>query len=299
MLEVINVSKKYGDISAVNALSFKVKPGRIFGLLGPNGAGKTTTMRMISNIIKPSEGKILFNNKSLSDFYDITGYLPEERGLYKKSNVIDLILYFAVLKGMKKTSAKTAALNWLEKLGIGNYKNRKVEELSKGNQQKIQFLISVIHDPEILILDEPFTGFDPINQQEIKNIILDLIGSGKVIILSTHQMDVAEKLCDEILLINKGKEICSGDITELKKKFGGNNIHLKFNGISDFIKNDASILSYEIYNNSAEIKLKDSVNPADFLKSIINKTSVTEFLTVEPSLNKIFLEVVKKSERVI
>ena len=299
MLEVINVSKKYGDISAVNALSFKVKPGRIFGLLGPNGAGKTTTMRMISNIIKPSEGKILFNNKSLSDFYNITGYLPEERGLYKKSTVIDLILYFAVLKGMKKTLAEIEAMNWLEKLRIGNYKNRKVEELSKGNQQKIQFLISVIHNPGILILDEPFTGFDPINQQEIKNIILDFTEQEKVIILSTHQMNVAEKLCDEILLMNKGEEICSGDITEVKKKFGGNNIHLKFTGNSDFIKNDTNVLSFEIYNNSAEIKLKNSINPTDFLKSIIDKTAVTEFLTVEPSLNRIFLELVNKSERVI
>lgn len=296
MLEVQKLYKKYGNIVAVDGVSFSAIPGRIFGLLGPNGAGKTTTMRMILNIIKPSDGKIIFNSKqSLSDLYNLVGYLPEERGLYKKSEVIDLIVYLASLKGMKRKNAKIEALNWLNRLGIKNLANRKIAELSKGNQQKVQFITSIVHDPTILILDEPFTGFDPINQQEIKNLILEFATLGKVLILSTHQMDIAEKLCSEIFLINKGKEVCSGELSEIKKKFGGQHVKLGFDGNGEFIKNDKNILQYEIFNNYSELQLKQSIKPSDFLKSIIDKTSVTHFSIIEPSLNKIFIDLVSES----
>ena len=296
MLEVQKLYKKYGNIVAVDGVSFSAKPGRIFGLLGPNGAGKTTTMRMILNIIKPSDGKIIFNsNQFLNDLYNLVGYLPEERGLYKKSAVIDLIVYLASLKGMKKKNAKISALNWLNRLGIKNLANRKIAELSKGNQQKVQFITSVVHNPTILILDEPFTGFDPINQQEIKNLILEFAALGKILILSTHQMDIAEKLCSEIFLINEGKEVCSGELSEIKKKFGGQHIKLGFDGNDDFIKNDKNILQYEIFNNYSELQLKNSIKPSDFLKSIIDKTSVTHFSIIEPSLNKIFIDLVNES----
>ncbi len=296
MLEVQKLYKKYGNIVAVDGVSFSAKPGRIFGLLGPNGAGKTTTMRMILNIIKPSDGKILFNSKqSLNDLYNLVGYLPEERGLYKKSEVIDLIVYLASLKGMKRKNAKIEALNWLNKLGIKNLANRRIAELSKGNQQKVQFITSIVHDPTILILDEPFTGFDPINQQEIKNLILEFATLGKVLILSTHQMDIAEKLCSEIFLINKGKEVCSGELSEIKKKFGGQHIKLGFDGNDEFIKSDKNILQFEIFNNYSELQLKDSIKPSDFLKSIIDKTSVTHYSIIEPSLNKIFIDLVNES----
>lgn len=296
MLEVQKLYKKYGNIVAVDGVSFSAIPGRIFGLLGPNGAGKTTTMRMILNIIKPSDGKIIFNSKqSLSDLYNLVGYLPEERGLYKKSEVIDLIVYLASLKGMKRKNAKIEALNWLDRLGIKNLANRKIAELSKGNQQKVQFITSIVHDPTILILDEPFTGFDPINQQEIKNLILEFATLGKVLILSTHQMDIAEKLCSEIFLINKGKEVCSGELSEIKKKFGGQHVKLGFDGNGEFIKNDKNILQYEIFNNYSELQLKQSIKPSDFLKSIIDKTSVTHFSIIEPSLNKIFIDLVNES----
>ena len=296
MLEVQKLYKKYGNIVAVDDVSFSAKPGRIFGLLGPNGAGKTTTMRMILNIIRPSDGKIIFNsNQFLNDLYNLVGYLPEERGLYKKSAVIDLIVYLASLKGMKKKNAKISALNWLNRLGIKNLANRKIAELSKGNQQKVQFISSVVHNPTILILDEPFTGFDPINQQEIKNLILEFAALGKILILSTHQMDIAEKLCSEIFLINEGKEVCSGELSEIKKKFGGQHIKLGFDGNDDFIKNDKNILQYEIFNNYSELQLKDSIKPSDFLKSIIDKTSVTHFSIIEPSLNKIFIDLVNES----
>ena len=296
MLEVKRLSKKFGSTIAVDDISFEVQPGKIFGLLGPNGAGKTTTMRMILNIVKPSSGQIIFNgDKSLSDLYNLVGYLPEERGLYKKSVVKDFILYFASLRGMKKSEAKSKVDKWLKKLGILDLRYRRINELSKGNQQKIQFITSIIHDPEILILDEPFTGFDPINQQEIKDLIFDFANAGKIIILSTHLMDTAEKLCSEILLINKGKEISKGELTEIKKKFGGNHIKLGFEGNFDFITNDRRVLHFEIFNNFAEIQLEDSVKPTEFLKSIVDSTSVSHFSIIEPSLNKIFIDLVRQS----
>ena len=296
MLEVKRLSKKFGSTIAVDDISFEVQPGKIFGLLGPNGAGKTTTMRMILNIVKPSSGQIIFNgNKSLSDLYNLVGYLPEERGLYKKSVVKDFILYFASLRGMKKSEAKSKVDKWLKKLGILDLRYRRINELSKGNQQKIQFITSIIHDPEILILDEPFTGFDPINQQEIKDLIFDFANAGKIIILSTHLMDTAEKLCSEILLINKGKEISKGELTDIKKKFGGNHIKLGFEGNFDFIKNDRRVLHFEIFNNFAEIQLEDSVKPTEYLKSIVDSTSVSHFSIIEPSLNKIFIDLVRQS----
>jgi ABC-2 type transport system ATP-binding protein len=296
MLEVQNLYKKYGNVVAVDGVSFQAKPGKIFGLIGPNGAGKTTTMRMILNITKPSTGKIIFDGiKSLSDLYNHVGYLPEERGLYKKSKVIDLILYFASLKGMKKKTARIEALNWLDRLKIKDIANRKIEELSKGNQQKIQFITSIVHNPNILILDEPFTGFDPINQQEIKNIILDFSNSGKILILSTHQMDYAEKLCSEIFLTNKGKEVCSGSLSEIKKRFGGQHIKLKFEGDENFIKNDSNVLQYEFFNGYVELQLKESIIPSDYLKSIVDKTTLTDFSVIEPSLNRIFIDLVNQS----
>lgn len=296
MLEVKNLVKVYKNVVAVDGISFRVKPGKIFGLLGPNGAGKTTTMRMILNIIKPTKGEIIFEDKiSNENFLNEIGYLPEERGLYRKSKVIDLLLYFAALKNMNKINAKSEAINWLMKLDIKNLMNRKIEELSKGNQQKIQFISSVLHNPKILVLDEPFTGFDPINQQEIKNYILEFVSTGRILILSTHQMDTAEKLCSEIFLINKGKEICSGELSEIKRKFGGNHIRIGFDGNTKFLNNHQQVIHQEIYNNYADVHLSDNANPHVFLKSIIDKITITHFSVVEPSLNKIFIDKVNHS----
>lgn len=296
MLEVKNLYKRYRNIVAIDRISFQVKPGKIFGLIGPNGAGKTTTMRMILNIIKPSDGEILFENrKSLNDFYNIVGYLPEERGLYKKSKVIDLLLYFGFLKNMKRSIARNEIMIWLNRFGIKDLAYRQIEELSKGNQQKVQFIASIIHNPKILILDEPFSGFDPINQQEIKNFIIEFVNSGKILILSTHQMDMAEKLCSEIFLINKGKEVCSGELADIKKKFGGKHIRIEFEGNPDFLKMHEMILQYEIFSNYSEIQLRDSINPSEFLKSIVDMTTLIHFSVIEPSLNKIFIDLVKQS----
>lgn len=298
MLQVKNLIKEYKDVVAVNDISFSVKPGKIFGLLGPNGAGKTTTIRTVLNIIKPSSGEITFDGKHIGqEFFNIIGYLPEERGLYKKSKVVDVLLYFAELKNLQKHNALSRIDHWLKTLNISDYKNKKIEELSKGNQQKIQFISAVLHDPEILILDEPFSGFDPINQQQIRDLILSFVDSGKYIILSTHQMETAEKMCAEIFLINKGKEVCSGDLSDVKRRFGGNNIKLGFDGDVKFLNSDRRVLHLDNYNNYAEIQLSDDINPSEFLKTIVDKLSITHFSVIEPTLNKIFIDVINQTSK--
>lgn len=295
MLEVKNLVKTFGQIKAVDNLSFSVKPGKIFGMLGPNGAGKTTTIRTILNIIKPNSGEVLLNQKPVtSEIFNSIGYLPEERGLYKKSKVIDVITYLAHLKGMNISSIKSETEKWLNKLEIPHYKERRIEELSKGNQQKIQFITAVIHNPELLILDEPFSGFDPINQQMIKDVILDLLDNGKIIILSTHQMDTAEKLCNEILLINKGREVLSGNLSEIKQKFGGNHVKFSFEGDVRFLNDMEEVISFEMYSNDAEVHLMDDVKPEMFLRKIIDKVIIKQFYVVEPTLNKIFIDSIKQ-----
>jgi ABC-2 type transport system ATP-binding protein len=302
MLIAENLTKEYKDVTAVNNISFRVEPGRIFGLLGPNGAGKTTTIRTILNIIRPTSGRILFEGDPISDqFFNIIGYLPEERGLYKKSKAIDVILYFARLKDMDKKTALAEANIWMKKLDITQYKNKKIEELSKGNQQKVQFITSIIHNPRLIIMDEPFAGFDPLNQQLIREIIISFAAMGKTIILSTHQMDTAEKLCSDIFLINKGKEVCSGSIIDIKKRFGTNSIRIIFEGDGSFITNMPSVKSIVNSNShsplsSIEVTLKEDILPKDFLKEIVGRLSITHFSVIEPALDKIFIDVIRNSQ---
>lgn len=297
MLIVENLRKEFKKVVAVDDLSFNINEGQIFGLLGPNGAGKTTTIRTVLNIIKPTSGNILFNGKKITnEFSNIIGYLPEERGLYKKSKVIDIILYFSSLKNMNKQDALNSADYWLNKLEISHFKNKKVEELSKGNQQKIQFITSIIHDPKLLILDEPFSGYDPINQQLIKDLILSFVDSGKIIILSTHQMETAEKLCSEIFLLNKGKKVIGGKLSEIKKSFGSNNVKVQFEGDAVFIKSLDAVKHVEFFNNYAEIQLNDNILPSDFLRIIIGRLDITHFSIIEPTLNKIFIDVIKNKD---
>lgn len=298
MLKVENLIKKFNDVVAVNDVSFQISEGKVFGLLGPNGAGKTTTIRTVLNIIKPTSGNVLFKDKQINEeFFNVIGYLPEERGLYKKSKVWDVIMYFASLKNMDHHLATTAANDWIKKLDIVSLKNKKIEELSKGNQQKIQFISAVIHDPELLILDEPFSGFDPINQQIIKDVLLSFAVAGKIIILSTHQMETAEKLCSEIFLINNGKEVCSGSIAEIKRKFGSNNIKIEFEGDGSFIKTLPFVKSIDSFNNYAEVQLAESFAPSEFLKHVLDKLRVTHFSIIEPTLNKIFIDVIKNDSK--
>lgn len=295
MLIVNNLVKRFNTTLAVDNISFTVRPGKIFGLLGPNGAGKTTTIRTILNIIKPTSGEIIFNGNPITyEYYNMIGYLPEERGLYKRSRVIDVLVYFASLKNLSNRDATNFADFWLKKLNISDYRNKKIEQLSKGNQQKIQLIAAISHNPSLLILDEPFTGFDPINQQEVKDIILALVSEGKTIILSTHQMELAEKLCEDILLINNGKEVSSGNLSDIKKNFGGNNIRLGFTGDSAFLDRLPEIIKHDNYNNYSDIQLRDDIIPSEFLKKMIGKIEVNHFSVVEPSLNKIFIDLIQK-----
>jgi ABC-2 type transport system ATP-binding protein len=296
MLTVRNLTKQYNDVIAVKDLSFTVSEGKIFGLLGPNGAGKTTTIRTVLNIIKPTSGEIRFYDKEISrDFFNVIGYLPEDRGLYKKSRVDEVILYFAALKNMSKADAVRQLDFWLKKLEILHYKTKKVEELSRGNQQKVQFITSVIHNPKLLILDEPFSGFDPINQQVIRETILSFVSEGKLIILSTHQMELAEKMCSDILLMNKGQEVCSGSLSQLKKNFSGNMVEIGFEGNSEVIKNLSYVKGVDDYNNFAEVQLEDTVEPYLFLRDVSGKIKVSHFRIIEPTLNKIFIDMIKHS----
>ena len=294
MLEVKNLVKKFQNNIAVNDISFNVEAGKIFGLLGPNGAGKTSTIRTILNIIKPTSGNIVFDGQPISEnFLNKIGYMPEERGLYKKSRVIDILLYFAQLKNMPLAKATDQAELWLKKLNILGYRNKKIEELSKGNQQKIQFIMSVIHNPQLIIFDEPFSGFDPINQQEIREMIFSFASEGKIIILSTHQMETAEKLCSQIFLMNNGKEVKSGSLADIKRDFGGKHLEIRFSGEISKISNMKEIRTIDIYSNYAEIQLYQDMTPSLFLKKIVNKIDVNHFSVIEPTLNKIFIDIIK------
>ena len=296
MLEVKNLVKVFKNTIAVNDISFNIEPGKIFGLLGPNGAGKTTTIRTVLNIIKPTSGDIFFDGQTISkDFLNNIGYLPEERGLYKKSRVIDVLLYFAQLKNMSLANATEQVEIWLKKLNILKYRSNKIEELSKGNQQKIQFIMSVIHDPQLIIFDEPFSGYDPINQREIRDLIFSFVSEGKIVMLSTHQMETAEKLCSEIFLMNDGKEVKSGSLADIKKNFGGNHVEIRFSGNISKISDMKEISTIDTYNNYAEIQLNQDVVPSLFLKNITDKIDISHFSVIEPTLNKIFIDLIKQA----
>lgn len=295
MLVIRNLTKKYSSLTAVKNVSFEVDKGTVFGLLGPNGAGKTTIIRTILNILKPSSGEIHFEGQPISKhFLNQIGYLPEERGLYKKSRVIDVIRYFASLKNIHSKESHLLANYWLKKLDIIELKDKKVEELSKGNQQKVQFITAVLHNPKLLILDEPFSGFDPINQEQIKENIHTFKDEGKIIILSTHQMETAEKLCTEILLLNEGESLYCGSVNTLKRQFGENMVKVEFSGsVPDFTEHP-DVVEVRYSKNGAYIKLNDSSDHSQFLRSISSKYNINSFNTLDPSLHKIFIEVIQR-----
>lgn len=233
-IEIINVSKSYSDYKALNNVSFNVPKQSIFGLLGPNGAGKTTLIRILNQITAPDEGRIMFDGTPLSQRHvSMIGYLPEERGLYKKMKVGEQAVYLAQLKGLDAKTAEKRLKYWFGKFEIGSWWNKKVEELSKGMQQKIQFIVTVIHEPKLLIFDEPFSGFDPINVNLLKNEILDMRDKGATILFSTHNMASVEELCDNIMLINKGKMLLEGGVTEIKQQFKNNIFELTMQNVSE------------------------------------------------------------------
>ena len=293
MLKVSNLRKDFSTIRAVDGVSFEVGHGQIFGLLGRNGAGKTTTIRMVLNILQPDLGEILYNGNPFSEeVRNMVGYLPEERGLYKKSKLTATILYFAELRGMDSVKATSEALGWLERFELLAYKDKKVEELSKGNQQKVQFITSIIHDPQLVILDEPFAGLDPVNQILFKDIFLELKQRNKAVIFSTHQMDQAEKLSDEICLIDHGRVVLDGQVRDVKKRYGSNSVHIEYEGDGAFIRSLPGVKNAMMYENSAEVQLEETQSPQTFLSHIVGRLEITRFELREPSLQSILIQTV-------
>ena len=291
VLEVKNLTKRFSGITAVDSVTFSVSEGSVFGLIGRNGAGKTTTIRMMLNIYFPDEGEVLFKGAKIAQgFKDSVGYLPEERGLYKKMKVIDMLLFLAELKGKKGSEINKLALQYLERFDLADRKNSKIEDLSKGNQQKVQFISTVLHDPDFLIFDEPFSGLDPINTNLLKEIILEMKNEGKVVIFSTHLMEFAEKMCDSIAMIDKGKIILNGKLSEIKEKYASKNVSLNYQGNISFLNNHPIIESIEDFGNATGIKLKNENSDQELLKLLMaNNILIKKFNVDEISLHEIFV----------
>ena len=294
-LRVSSVSKRFGEFTAVENLSFDVRAGRVFGFLGPNGAGKTTTIRMIVGITAPDEGSIrLFGEKISAVLQDRIGYLPEERGLYKKMRIADQLHYFAALKGLSKHDAEKRMDFWLDRMGLAEWKKKKTTDLSKGMQQKIQFITTVMHDPDLLVLDEPFSGLDPINVEFLMDVISEFKTREKTIIFSTHLMETAEKLCNDILLINKARNVICGSLREVKESYGKNLIALRANRAEAVLDDRTLISKTTVHADEMILHLTDGVDPQFLLRKLVESgANVSKFEKVEASLNDIFIDKVR------
>lgn len=294
-LRVEGVTKRFGDFTAVDDLSFDVKAGRVFGFLGPNGAGKTTTIRMIVGITVPDSGSItLFGDRVSAETQNRIGYLPEERGLYKKIKIVDQLRYFAALKGVSSSEADKRIDFWLDRMNLGDWKKKRTTDLSKGMQQKIQFISTVLHDPDLLILDEPFSGLDPINVEFMIDLISEFRTQERTIIFSTHLMETAERLCHDILLINKSKKVVSGSLREIKESYGENLIALRATGGNGVLEDRSLVNRIVEHADEMEVHLEENVDPQILLKRLIDSGAIiSKFERVEPSLNDIFIEKVQ------
>jgi len=295
-LEVKNLTKTFEKVIAVDNASFNVPEGAVFGLIGRNGAGKTTTLRMMMNIYQPDSGEIVFRGQKVEqDFKDSVGYLPEERGLYKKMKVWDTLLFLSELKGKKGKDVEKKANSYLERFELTDRKNSKVEDLSKGNQQKVQFISTILHDPEFLIFDEPFAGLDPINTNLLRQIILEMKSEGKVIIFSTHLMDFAEKMCDNIAMIDQGKIILNGELDEIKLRYANRNVSINYEGDISFLKDNNIVEHLEDFGNSTGIKVKKTEQVQELLKLLVeHNVIVKKFNANEISLHEIFVSLAEK-----
>ena len=287
-VEVSHVSKSFNGQSVVKNISFDIAPGEVFGLIGPNGAGKTTIIRMLLDILKPDSGEIRILDSLLSErTKDRIGYLPEERGMYRRLTVMDTLVYLGALKNKH---SKERALELLEKMEMVSHKDKKISELSKGMAQKIQIIAAIIHDPEFIILDEPFSGLDPVNMKLVKDLILELGKKGKTILISTHMMDQVERMCERIFMINKGTGVLYGSIGEIKSRYGKNTIFLEFDGE---LKKIAGVKKINQSGNYAELILDDGADMQNVLKTIVSEVRVNKFEISAPSLNEIFIQVVE------
>ncbi len=298
VLEVRNLVKTFDGLKAVDDVSFAVPEGSVFGLIGRNGAGKTTTIRMMMNIYLPDSGEVVLGGVKVGqDFKNKVGYLPEERGLYKKMKVWDTLLYFAELKGKTGRIVEKKAEEYLKRFELYDRRLSKMEDLSKGNQQKLQFITTILHDPEFLILDEPYSGLDPVNTNLLKDIILELKQQGKIIIFSTHLMDFAEKMCDHIVMIDHGKVILKGSLTEIKSKYSQRNTSLTFDGDISFLKENPIVEKIENYGNTTGIRLKEANQTQQLLKLLVdNNVIIKKFDANDISLQEIFIELAGNEE---
>ncbi|MFN8285198.1 MAG: ABC transporter ATP-binding protein [Chitinophagales bacterium] len=294
LLTLQHIVKQYGAYVASDDVSFTIPKGKIFGMLGPNGAGKTTLIRMITRILYPDSGSILFNGEALSDVHtEHIGYMPEERGLYKKMKVGEHLIYLGRLKGLSKAKAKENVHYWLNRFGIESWENKTIEELSKGMSQKIQFIATVLHDPELLILDEPFSGLDPINSKLIEDEIHELSNKGKTIIFSTHRMEQVEEICDDIVLVNKGRIILEGGVKDLKQRFKENKFRVQFNGeVTGGFLEKLNIV--ERGKGELTVKFEEEHKGNELLRLFVeNNVEVHSFNEVLPSINEIFIRQVQ------
>jgi ABC-2 type transport system ATP-binding protein len=287
------VTKAFGEFRAVDRIDLEIPAGEIFGLLGPNGAGKTTTIRMIMDIIRPDTGEVEVLGRKLADgTKDRIGYLPEERGLYRKMKLVEMLEFQGAIKGMAPAAARKAGSDWLDRLELGDWKEKKVEELSKGMQQKAQFVAAVMAKPDLLILDEPFSGMDPVNQDLFKDVIVEVNRAGATILFSTHQMDTAERLCKRIALINHGKVALAGVLSELKAGFGKNSVLMEFEGEGSFLGSLPGIARVDDYGQYQEIRLAAGADPQELLRASVGRLRIRRFEIVSPTLHNIFIELV-------
>jgi ABC-2 type transport system ATP-binding protein len=292
IVELQHVRKAYDTKIAVADLSFSIEPGKMFGLLGPNGSGKTSSIRMMIGITVPDSGTVsLFGEPFKRDNLNRVGYLPEERGLYKKMKVMDQLIFLGQLHGLDATTASKRAHVWCERMEITEAIPKKTEELSKGMQQKIQFIAALLHEPDLIIMDEPFSGLDPVNAVLLMDTLVALRKDGKAILFSTHRMDQVEKLCDEIALINRGNLVLSGGMREVKSRYPRNRVQMEFEGSDAFLKHP-SIVEAKNYSGHAEIKLRDGSDAQHLLAEALTMASVSRFEVMEPTLEEIFIEAV-------
>ncbi len=298
-VELTKVTKRYAGHTAVHELDLKVPVGSIYGLLGPNGAGKTTTIRLMMDIIEPDSGSVqLFGGLgSGRDLSHKIGYLPEERGLYKKMKVLDLLVFLAQIKGVGREKARVESRRWLERLGLSDWIAKRADDLSKGMQQKVQFISTVLHDPELVILDEPFSGLDPVNALAMKDVVVDLSRRGTTILFSTHIMEQAEKLCDSVCIIARGEKVVDGKLTEIKQEHGGKHVIIALDGglesVSRLLADRRLVSGLDDYGQYAEVEIAEGAEPQRLLEELVQAgVGVTRFEIAEPTLNKIFIDLV-------
>jgi ABC-2 type transport system ATP-binding protein len=298
-LELDGVTKAFDEFVAVDKLSFNISEGEIFGLLGPNGAGKTSSIRMMIGITVPDSGAVrVFGQPLTRGLLDRVGYLPEERGLYKKMKILDNLVFLAQLKGIAAPEATRRAHEWLERLDLDGWGSSKVEELSKGMQQKVQFIAAVIHQPDFMILDEPFSGLDPAGSLVLKDVLLDLKKQGKTILFSTHRMDTVERLCDSICLVNHGRSVLLGVLREIKASYGRSSVQLEYEGELPLLADPTLVANSNDFGNYVELRLAPGTDPQKLLEVAMRTARIRKFELVEPSLEEIFIDTVQSTKAV-